>query len=52
VKLNIDDNPVVASRYDILSIPTVTLFDGGEAKETLLGARPASHFRDKFAAYL
>jgi len=52
VKLNIDDNPSVASRYDVLSIPTVMLFDDGEPKETLVGARPAGHFRETFGAYL
>ena len=52
VKLNIDDNPSTASRYDVLSIPTVILFAGGEPKETLVGARPAGHFRDAFASYL
>ena len=52
VKLNIDDNPASASRFDVLSIPTVILFAEGEAKETLVGARPAGHFREKFANYL
>jgi len=52
VKLNIDENPVTASRYDVLSIPTVILFDGGEPKETLVGARPAGHFRNAFESYL
>ena len=52
VKLNIDDNPAVASRYDVLSIPTVILFAKGEPKETLVGARPAGHFRNAFADYL
>jgi thioredoxin 1 len=52
VKLNIDDNPVTASRYDVLSIPTVILFAGGEPKETLIGARPAGHFRSAFESYL
>jgi thioredoxin 1 len=52
VKLNIDDNPAVASRYDVLSIPTVILFDGGKPQETLVGARPPAHFRKAFAAYL
>jgi len=52
VKLNIDDNPVTASRYDVLSIPTVILFAQGEPKETLLGARPAGHFRNAFQSYL
>jgi len=52
VKLNIDDNPSTASRYDVLSIPTVILFDGGEPRETLVGARPAGHFREAFSSYL
>jgi thioredoxin 1 len=51
VKVDIDDNPVVASRYDVLSIPTVMLFDGGEPRETLVGARPAAHFRKAFEHY-
>jgi thioredoxin 1 len=52
VKLDIDENPVAASRYDVLSIPTVILFSEGAARETVIGARPASHFREAFAAYL
>ncbi|HZO98141.1 MAG TPA: thioredoxin [Gaiellaceae bacterium] len=52
VKLNIDDNPATAARYDVLSIPTVILFAGGEPKETLVGARPAGHFRTAFSPYL
>ena len=52
VKLDIDDNPVTASRYDVLSIPTVILFEDGLPKETLIGARPAGHFRQAFEAYL
>ena len=52
VKLNIDDNPATASRFSVLSIPTVILFAEGEPKETLVGARPAAHFREKFDSYL
>ena len=52
VKLDIDENPVAASRYDVLSIPTVILFEDGLPKETLVGARPAGHFRQAFEAYL
>ena len=51
-KLNIDENPLTAARYDVLSIPTVILFAGGEARETVVGARPAGHFRTAFDAYL
>ena len=52
VKLDIDENPVTASRYDVLSIPTVILFAGGEARETVVGARPRSHYERAFADYL
>jgi thioredoxin 1 len=52
VKLNIDENPVTASRYEVLSIPMVILFESGEARETLVGARPAAHFRNAFESYL
>jgi thioredoxin 1 len=43
-KVNVDENPVAASRYGVLSIPTVILFAGGEPKETVLGARPRFHY--------
>ena len=43
-KLNIDENPLTAARYSVLSIPTTIVFDGGEARETLVGARPRKHY--------
>ncbi len=52
VKLDIDANPLTAARYGVLSIPTVILFDGGEPRETVHGARPKKHFEKAFRAYL
>ena len=52
VALDIDENPVTASRYDVLSIPTVILFSGGKPSETVIGARSAAHFRRLFEPYL
>jgi thioredoxin 1 len=52
VKLDIDANPGVPSRYGVLSIPTVMLFAGGEPRETVVGARPKKHFAKKLGAYL
>ena len=52
VKVDIDASPRVAARYDVLSIPTVILFEGGAPKETLVGARPERHFRRAFREYL
>ena len=51
-KLNIDENPVTAARYDVLSIPTAILFDGGEPKTTVIGARPRSHYERVLAEVL
>jgi thioredoxin 1 len=51
-KLNIDENPVVASRYGVLAIPTAILFEGGEARETVVGARSRSHYEEAWAAWL
>ncbi|HZT16261.1 MAG TPA: thioredoxin [Gaiellaceae bacterium] len=52
VKLDIDQNPQAAARYDVLSIPTVILFVDGEPRETLVGARPRAHYERAFAPWL
>jgi thioredoxin 1 len=52
VKLDIDENPRTAARFSVLSIPTVILFEGGAARETVIGARPKKHFASAFAPYL
>ena len=51
-KLDIDQNLQTASRYDVLSIPTAILFEAGEPRETVIGARPRSHFEQAWAAWL
>jgi len=51
-KLNIDENPLTAARYDVLSIPTAILFDGGEARTTIIGARPRSYYERALAEVL
>ena len=50
-KLNIDENPVTAARYSVLSIPTAILFAGGEAKETLVGAHKRKRYEHALAAW-
>src|SRR2546423_1369593 len=39
-KLNIDENPRTAQTYQILSIPTMSVFAGGEDLKQILGAKP------------
>jgi thioredoxin 1 len=52
VKVDVDANPDTASRYDVLSLPTAILFAGGEPRESLIGARPRSHYERAWAAWL
>src|SRR5882757_4778346 len=40
VKLNIDENPGVARDYQVMSIPTMAVFQGGQIVKTIVGARP------------
>ena len=51
-KLNIDENPLTAARYDVLSIPTAIVFEGGEPRAALIGARPRSHYERALAEVL
>ena len=39
-KVNIDENPQVSRDYKILSIPTLSVFKGGQVVKTIVGARP------------
>ena len=52
VKLNVDENPATQTRYNVLSIPTVILFEGGEARETVVGARSRSHYESVWDRWL
>ncbi|MBV45466.1 MAG: thioredoxin [Rhodobiaceae bacterium] len=45
-KINIDENPIVATDYGIRSIPTMLLFSNGELKDTKIGALPKSELED------
>ncbi|MGH3007886.1 MAG: thioredoxin family protein [Gaiellaceae bacterium] len=42
--VNVDEEPGISTRYDVLSIPTVVLFSGGEALGSVVGIRPLAHF--------
>ena len=52
VKLDIDTSLGTPSRYGVLSIPTVILFVGGEARETLIGPHGKGRYERTFAPYL
>lgn len=40
VKLNLDENPATASRYGVMSIPTMMLFADGAERARIIGAHP------------
>jgi thioredoxin 1 len=52
VRINVDENVGVASRYGVLSLPTVILFDGGEPRATVTGQAPRRRFEQAFAGWL
>ena len=52
VKVDVDANPGIAAKYGITSIPAVYLFQGGEVKNTVIGARPKQYFEKEFSDYL
>ena len=52
VRVNVDSEPGIASRYGVLSLPTVILFAGGEPKATVYGAQPRSRFGREFRPFV
>jgi thioredoxin 1 len=40
VKMNVDENPRTAAKYGIVSIPTMSVYQGGEVVKTIVGAKP------------
>ena len=52
VKVNVDQEPDLAMRYNITSIPAMKVFKGGEVVHELIGARPKPAIEQELAAYL
>jgi thioredoxin 1 len=42
VSINIDENPETTRAYQIMSVPTLTIFKGGEPFNSVIGAKPKS----------
>jgi thioredoxin 1 len=47
-KLNVDEHPELASRYHVMSIPTLLFFRGGQVVEQRVGALPTEELRAAF----
>ncbi len=51
-KINIDANPMLASKYNILSVPFLFIFDNGQMKESMPGGMPKHELMIKMAPYI
>jgi thioredoxin 1 len=51
-KLNTDDNPDIAARYQIMGIPTLLFFRNGQPVDKIVGAAAKKHFKEKIEALL
>ncbi|WP_022902092.1 thioredoxin [Humibacter albus] len=52
VKLNVDENPQTAVKYQITSIPALKVYRGGEVVKTVIGAKPKPALEADLAAYI
>jgi thioredoxin 1 len=52
VKMNVDENPETAAKYQITSIPAMKVYRGGEVVKTVIGAKPKPALEADLAAFL
>ncbi|AND18027.1 thioredoxin [Rathayibacter tritici] len=52
VKLNVDENPQTAAKYQITSIPAMKVYQKGEVVKTVIGAKPKPALEADLAAFL
>ncbi|WP_025133386.1 thioredoxin [Leucobacter sp. PH1c] len=52
VKLNVDENPNLAARYRITSIPAMKVFSGGEEVREIIGAMPKPMIEEHLAGII
>ncbi|MDP8959044.1 MAG: thioredoxin [Actinomycetota bacterium] len=51
-KLNVDENPQTAMSYDVMSIPTLILYQDGAEKKRIVGARPKQSLVSELSEFL
>ena len=52
MKLNTDDNPDIASKYNIMGIPTLMFFKDGRKLDQIVGAVPKQQLKEKIESLL
>ena len=51
-KIDVDNNPEIAMRFGIRSIPTLMVFKGGKVVEQIIGALPKRNLLDKVTPHI
>jgi thioredoxin 1 len=51
-KVNIDENPQIARDYQIMSIPTMSVYSGGQVVKSIVGARPKAAILRELSDYI
>ena len=51
-KVNVDDSPDLARRYEIMSIPALIVFENGEPAKNLIGATPKGALLEEIGEFL
>jgi len=51
-KVNIDENPQIARDYQIMSIPTMSVYQGGQVVKSIVGARPKAAILRELSDYI
>ncbi len=51
-KLNVDENPDIAMRFNVMSIPTLLVFQGGEVRKRLVGAKGKGQLMQELNEFL
>ncbi|MCH2427407.1 MAG: thioredoxin [Acidimicrobiales bacterium] len=51
-KVNVDEAPDLARRFEVMSIPTLILFDGGVPAKRMVGAKGKPQLLEELADYL
>jgi thioredoxin 1 len=51
-KLNVDENPVTAERFNVRSIPTLLVFKAGREVDRIVGAQPKAAIAKRLEPFL
>ena len=51
-KLNVDENPQIARRFEVMSIPTLLVFESGQVRKRLVGAKGKAALLEEISEFI